>query len=250
MKVGRTLLVYPVLAVSSVLSGAAVIVMVKAGDREGKYWWGGVVRPWAKNLIRAGGVRELELVGNRSALDGFRGVIMSNHESHFDPPSLIRASNTPLRFMAKQSLSRFPVFGSAMSAMGMLFVDRGDKAKAWESIRAAARTLSEGKAVLVFPEGTRSRGGELLDFKKGGFVLALESRLPILPIGIAGTGKVLPPGWVVRDTGAAVIAVGDPIETAGKADVDALMAETRAAIEALRERARTRLAELEQKGRV
>lgn len=243
MKVGRTLLVYPVLGLSSVLSGAAVIVMVKAGDHDGRYWWKAVVRPWAKNLIRAGGVSELEYLGDREALDGFRGVIMSNHESHFDPPSLIRASNTPLRFMAKQSLSRFPVFGSAMSAMGMLFVDRSDKEKAWASIRAAAETLAEGKAVLVFPEGTRSRDGDLLPFKKGGFVLAIESGLPILPIGIAGTGKVLPPGWVIEGTSPAVLAVGEPIETAGKTDVEALMAETREAIEALREKARLRLNE-------
>lgn len=247
MKVGRTLLVYPVLGVSSVLSGAAVIAMVRAGDHDGKYWWQAVVRPWAKNLIRAGGVSELEFLGDRSKLDGFRGVIMSNHESHFDPPSLILASNTPLRFMAKESLSRFPVFGSAMSAMGMLFVDRSDKTKAWESIRAAARTLSEGKAVLVFPEGTRSKDGELLNFKKGGFVLAIESGLPILPIGIAGTGQVLPPGWVIRDTGLAVMAIGDPIETAGKTDVDALMEETRAAILALRAKARARLEERERR---
>lgn len=245
MKVGRTLLVYPVLGISSVLSGSAVIAMVRAGDHDGKYWWRAVVQPWAKNLIRAGGVSKVEYLGDRAALEGFRGVIMSNHESHFDPPALILASDTPLRFMAKESLSRFPVFGSAMRAMGMLFVDRSNKTKAWASIRAAAETLAEGKAVLVFPEGTRSKDGELLPFKRGGFVLALESGLPILPIGIAGTGKVLPPGWVVRDTGAAVLAVGEPIPTEGKTDLEALMAETREAILKLRDQARVRLREIE-----
>jgi 1-acyl-sn-glycerol-3-phosphate acyltransferase len=240
MLVRRTLLTYPFLVFGTVFGGLIIIPMVALGERDGRLWWPGIVQRWARVLVRTGGVTRVEIVGDVTRLGEFGGVVMSNHESHFDSPALILSSPVPLRFMAKKSLSRFPIFGRALKAMGMLFVDRANKDQAWASIREAAASVAAGKIVLVFPEGTRAKGDDLLPFKRGGFVLAVEAGAPILPVGVAGAGHVLPPGWAIQGTGPVVVVFGEPIETRGRDDVEALMAETRAAIEHLRAEARRR----------
>ena len=118
----------------------------------------------------------------------------------------------------------------------MIPVDRANRKRAIATLSRAAGQIRDGKVVLVFPEGTRSVGADLGKFKKGGFMLAIESGVPIIPIGLAGTGRVLPPGWNKLDRSAVAMVVGPPIETEGMdvSDRARLMDRVRDAINAER----------------
>lgn len=213
MRYVRTILGYLYLLIATPVLGTSVIVLAFLGDRTGRLWWKSA-RLWAWGLIKVLGVSELVVVGGERIEALEAGLVMSNHESHVDPPALILAApKTPLRFLAKKELAKFPIFGQALWAMGMVFIDRKNQASAFESIELAAKRIREGKVVLIFPEGTRSRSGAFQSFKKGGFVIAAKSHVPIVPVGIAGSRQVLPPGWWVRSPGPVVLVIGEPIDT-------------------------------------
>lgn len=162
-------------------------------------------------LITAG--VKIKIKGTENIAPNTPYVLMSNHQSHFDVLSLF--SKIPLRiyFLAKKELMRVPVFGWAMYLMGHVTIDRGDREEAFKSIDRAVEKVRNGTNVVVFPEGTRSPTGELLPFKKGGFVLAIKGGIPILPVGIYGSNKILPKGSIKISSGIIKIAVGKPIDT-------------------------------------
>ena len=130
-----------------------------------------------------------------------------------------------------------------MAAAGYIAIDREDRRKAAESLEVAAEKLRHGQSVIVFPEQTRTRTGELLPFKKGGVLLALKTQHAIVPVGIAGTFPILKKGSFFLTPGAAAVEIGAPMSTEGKtiADRRALLTQSRDAVAALRERARERL---------
>ena len=135
--------------------------------------------------------------------------------------------------VTKKELFRVPVWGKAMRQSGFIEIDRKNRERAIESLRAAKATLLTGVHVWIAPEGSRSRDGTMLPFKKGGFMTALDSDTRILPVGIAGTRDVLPADELKSRTDQTVaVVIGAPIDVAGK-DRDALMAETRATLERL-----------------
>ncbi len=151
-------------------------------------WVYAMARLWSRGLIWSSGVRlsssfEEALVADRAY------VYMSNHQSLYDIPALIAALPGQTRFLAKRSLFRIPVFGWALRAGGFISIDRRDRSRAGESFGDAIRELAAGASAVVFPEGTRS-DGELLPFQRGGFLLALKSGLPIVPVGIRGSREV------------------------------------------------------------
>lgn len=162
-------------------------------------------------------------------------LLMSNHASHFDIPVLYQAYRRPLRMVAKKELYRIPFFGPAMRAAGFPEVDRGNRAKAVESLRQGSSLIESGVSLWIAPEGTRSRDGTLQPYKKGGFVLALESSLVILPLGLAGTRDVLAPSTLTLHRGVHVHAhFGAPIVPSAEGYSvparDALMATVRASM--------------------
>lgn len=160
-------------------------------------------------------------------------VFMCNHESLLDPPFLVNAIPIPAVYIAKKEVKWMPGIGWAAWAAGMIFIDRKHREKAIEGIRKAAQEIRGGKNVVIFPEGTRTRTGELGPFKKGGFNLALDAGVPIVPLGIEGSFQVLPPGaWVPRP-GHFYAAFGEPVDPAQFPDKDELMAEVRRRVEAL-----------------
>jgi 1-acyl-sn-glycerol-3-phosphate acyltransferase len=173
---------------------------------------------------------------------------MSNHASHFDVPMIFQAFPRPVRMVAKKELFAIPVFGKAMRAAGFPEVDRRNRARAIEALERGSSLFSQGISLWIAPEGTRSRDGSLQPFKKGGFVLALERQIAILPIGIAGTREVLAPGSVnVRIDVPVHVHFGAPIAPSADAyspDArDALMRSTRDAITDALTLARARRAE-------
>ena len=164
-------------------------------------------------------------------------IVMSNHQSPYDVPVLFAILGGNLRMVAKKELFDLPIFGRAMRESGFIEVDRGDRRRAVEGLVRAREQLARGVNVWIAPEGTRSRTGALLPFKKGGFHMAFETRLPILPISIDGTRHVLEVSHARSTTDLRVrVKLGRVIETqdyiaAGRRGRDALMREVRWAIE-------------------
>lgn len=248
MKLLRLLLGQAVFGLLTVVLGSVVIV-VGPWERR-KRMTSKIVSAWAGTLFPL----TLSPVP-RQLTDTLPGtgpyILMANHQSHIDVALLLKYAGVPIRFVAKKELLYVPVFGLAMWAAGHIPIDRRNREHAIQSLKAAAKRIRDGANVLVFPEGTRNQNpdGELLPFKKGGFMLALEAGVPIVPIGIAGTAERLPPHRLIVNPGPVCFRVGKPIPTAGRGPEarDALMQEVRDAITAERDRARRDLRAYEAK---
>jgi 1-acyl-sn-glycerol-3-phosphate acyltransferase len=159
-------------------------------------------------------------------------VFMSNHRSQFDILAVIVVLHEfQLRWVAKVELTRIPVFGWALRRTGHVIIDRSDHDQAVASLRAAhARIEREGISLTIFPEGTRSRPDQaLLPFKKGGFMLPIETGIPIVPIAVRGSREILPRGSWQPASGEIEVVVGAPIPVAG-VDRDELIERVRAFI--------------------
>ena len=179
-------------------------------DRDGRLAYR-FSRFWTWAILKIGGVR-LRIQGLELLDPKRQYVFIANHQSNIDMPVLVQSLvQFQLRWVAKKELLRIPLFGWALRASRHIIVDRSDRAKAIASLRQAREILKRGLSVVFFPEGTRSSGGELLPFKRGGFVLALKTRTPIVPVTIKGSRSVLPKGdWRVR-AGEIVVIVSQPI---------------------------------------
>jgi 1-acyl-sn-glycerol-3-phosphate acyltransferase len=194
---------------------------------------------WSAVLLTAAGVR-IRLLHADRLTRGSRYVIASNHESFFDIPVLFASLPMPVRFVAKRNLFRLPFLGWSMAAAGFVPVDRRDHSHGREVLDTALSRLRDDRSLVVFPEQTRTRTGELSPFKSGAAVFAIKSGMPILPLGIVGTFAVHRRGGFRIRPGAVTVAVGELIDVAGKTTRDraAVTARLRGAIEALRDEAR------------
>jgi 1-acyl-sn-glycerol-3-phosphate acyltransferase len=142
-------------------------------------------------------------------------VFVANHQSTIDVCALFRALPVPIRFVIKQELAKVPFIGWYARAMGMVFIERGHAREAVGRLHAVASLLRAGESLCAFPEGTRSRNGSVRPFKGGAFQVALQAGVPVVPIAIEGSGRVLPAsGFRVRP-GKITVRVGEPIPTAG-----------------------------------
>jgi 1-acyl-sn-glycerol-3-phosphate acyltransferase len=154
-------------------------------------------------------------------------VVMSNHLSYADIPLIYAAlpDGIRLRMVAKRELFYTPIWGRAMRASGFIPIVRSDRKRAIESLNVAKQALSDGTYIWIAPEGTRSRTGELGTLKKGGFILARDTGVPILPMNIAGSGDIMPPqGWRLYRDNDAVITFRPLIKTAGRS-IEEIMAD-------------------------
>jgi 1-acyl-sn-glycerol-3-phosphate acyltransferase len=160
-------------------------------------------------------------------------VLVCNHQSHYDVFVLYGWLGVDFKWVMKKELRTVPVLGGACARLGHVFIDRSDRAAALATLEAAKEKVRDGTSVLFFPEGTRSRSGELGEFKKGAFRMALDLGLPILPMTIRGTRDVLPARGLDLRPGSATLTIHPPIPIDGctAQDIPELMERTRAVIE-------------------
>ncbi len=167
---------------------------------------------WAWVMLKTTGVR-LESNGNDNIRKGQSYVIISNHQSHFDSLALVMKLGIQFRWIIKKELRTIPLFGFALYKSRNIFIDRSDRIKAVQSISEGMKRLPPGASVMFFAEGTRSSDGNIQTFKKGGFATAVESGLPILPVTVNGSRKILAKGTLAFQPGVIEVVIGNSIST-------------------------------------
>lgn len=187
---------------------------------------------WSLRLLRQARV-ELKVGGLENANSDETFVVMSNHQSLYDIPVVFQALPRRIRMVAKQELFRVPLWGRAMRVAGFIEVDREHHERAVESMRRAAAAIQSGTDIWIAPEGTRSKDGELQPFRKGGFHLALDAGVRILPVSIDGTRRVLAAtGWSVNPGAKVTVTLHPPVDPRDYSvdNLEALMDRVRDAI--------------------
>ncbi len=190
------------------------IIIAGLFDKE-KYYTGKLIKIWARWVVWSTGIQyEIDGLDNLNLDKQY--IFMSNHESALDIVLGLAAIPFNIVFLAKKELFRVPIFGWAMNSAGMIKIDRQNPEIARRSVSEAVETLIQSSfSTLIYPEGTRSNGEELLPFKKGGFILAIRTQLPVVPITILGAGNVLPKGTLAIKKSHIKIIIDAPIETRG-----------------------------------
>jgi len=208
----RTLLVWLV-GVPVVIVIFLCILLSYPFDRSGNttHWFG---RQWMRLLLALSGVK-VEVEGAENLPDG-PVVMASNHQSAFDILALHAYLPVQFRWLAKKSLFKIPVVGWVMTIAGYIAIDRERASLAYKSITKAAEKIKmERVSVVIFPEGTRGTTGELLPFKRGSFLLAIKSGVPIVPVSIHGSLNILKKGsLLIRPVNVRVV-IGVPIDSTG-----------------------------------
>ncbi|MFQ5690246.1 MAG: lysophospholipid acyltransferase family protein [Gemmatimonadota bacterium] len=234
----RTILFVPFTICSTLFFSLVAVVGGLVGAPKGLYDW--VHRNWARGMLRAAGVR-LSVSGLEHVPEGAARIFVSNHQSMFDIWALMATMPSSLRFVTKQELSRIPIFARACRSAGHVFIDRNDRAAAIQAIREAGKRMrAEGLSLVFFPEGTRSPDGRLGRFKKGSFVLAIETGVPLVPVAVDGGHRVLPKGRRTLRQGRVTVRCAPviPLAGLGAEDRDALLKRTREAIASMLEEMR------------
>jgi 1-acyl-sn-glycerol-3-phosphate acyltransferase len=186
---------------------------------------------WAYTMLAVSFVRT-EIKNREKILPGTSYIIISNHQSLYDIIALVTALGIQYRWFIKKEVLKIPLFGYGLYASRNIFIDRSNTAKAIESINKGIDRLPKGVSVMVFAEGTRSPDGRIHEFKKGGFVTAVRRKIPILPVTVNGSRRVLPKGSLNWKPGKIQVVIGDPIDTSGYTTdtVDELIDKTRKAV--------------------
>lgn len=198
----RKIVAVPFVLILTMLLALACICVALFSRRKGPT---AIMRLWGKAVLWLYGVR-LNISGAELLQPSKPAIYMSNHESMIDIPVLVAALPLDIRFVYKKSLSYIPFVGQAMLLMAMVPIDRGNRERAIKSLRKAGSLIKKGIDLLIFPEGTRTRSGELLPFKKGGFLLAIQEDIDIVPISLSFSQKLAGRNSIWANSG--VIEVG------------------------------------------
>lgn len=206
----------PAIAVYTIVLGAMSLGSTLVDKRGRAAHW--CARTWSRLILRTSGVT-VESSGIERLDPHGTYVFVANHQSFYDIPVLFWSLPQQLRIIAKESLGRFPFIGWHLRRTGHMLVDRKrpDRAKVFGW---ANRLMANGLSLIVFPEGTRSRDGRVARFKGGGFYLALEAGLPVVPISIVGSRHVMLKGRLTAYPGGIALIVHEPIDTRGLAGTD------------------------------
>ncbi|MBN2178799.1 MAG: 1-acyl-sn-glycerol-3-phosphate acyltransferase [Deltaproteobacteria bacterium] len=190
-----------------------------------------ISKAWAWIMLKVTWVHP-EIKGKEYIRKNQSYIIISNHQSHFDILALVTKLGMQFRWIIKKELRKIPLFGYALYKSRNIYIDRSNREKAVESIHNGVSRLPEGASIMFFAEGTRSPDGKIHPFKKGGFMTALETGFPILPVTVNGSRKILPKKSVEFHPGPIEVIVNKPINTNGYTPekIDELIDRTRSVI--------------------
>lgn len=209
----RTIWVFFNLILWTILLGITGLIL-SIFEWKGKIF-GKIAHIWSKLILVSAGVKYS--VHGLEHLDSKQNYIFAgNHESPFDIPLAFAGIKHHLISISKIEYKWIPVFGWAMQAAKHIFIDRHNHTKALESLRQAALSLKKNpRSILLFPEGTRSTDGKIHKFKKGGLLLSIETKFPVVPIALCGTSDVAVKGARTLQSAYIELHIGEPIETKG-----------------------------------
>jgi len=214
---------------TTILGLIAIVAGLLTGQREIVFRLG---RVWSRIQLKVMGVTPV-YSGLEHAAGTAPRIFLANHLSTLDIWVLAPALPDTTRFVSKRSVFWIPVLGQAMAVAGFIAIDRGDRTRAIRSLGRATQRIRAGESVIMFPEGTRSRDGKLARFKRGSFHLAIDAGVPIVPVAISGTGRVVKPRSIVVKPGPIHVTFLAPIDPGPYAsDLDALLKRTRREIAA------------------
>ena len=169
---------------------------------------------WARMLLWLTNTR-VDVIGKENVLMERPQIFMANHQSDFDILIVLAYIPGQFRWIAKKELFKIPVFGKAMRNAGYIEIDRQNHEKALKSLDEAAQKIREGKSVVTFPEGTRSRDGKIRPFKQGMFHLAIQAGVPIVPISIIGAHEIMPKRTLKFKPGRITMVIDRPVDVSG-----------------------------------
>lgn len=176
-----------------------------------------VARVWATLLLWIAGIRVIvEHADRLLPPDGSAAILLANHQSFLDVVAFCFVLPAPVAYMAKASLFRIPIFGQVLRGIGCIPIERENRGSGGASMREAVAIIRSGRRIMVFPEGTRSRAdGTLMPFKRGGFLLAKKSAVPIQALTVSGAGRIMPAGqrgvWIQRIYSGTIRVVVHPV---------------------------------------
>jgi 1-acyl-sn-glycerol-3-phosphate acyltransferase len=180
------------------------------------------------------GIR-IRVAGREHLRSGEAVVFCCNHQSNIDPPILFQALHPRLHVLFKRELTKLPLLGKAFQIGGFVPIDRASREQSMAAIEQAAASLRAGNSFLTFPEGTRSRTGALLPFKRGPFLMALKAQVPVVPVAIQGGTASMQKGSPIVRPAIVSVRIGEPVETRGMdiSDREQVADTVRARVEAL-----------------
>ncbi len=168
---------------------------------------------WSRSILWVAGAK-LVVKGLQNIDFKQQYVFIGNHQSHFDVLTVFSGIPMVLRFLTKKELFKIPLFGWALTAVGMIKIDRANHEESVRSMNEALELMRKNKiSLVVFPEGTRSPDGKLGSFKKGGFIIAIKGKIPLVPVSISGSRFVLPKYSMRAKPGIIKMVIGEPIDT-------------------------------------
>jgi len=205
----RTIFVLSCIVVATLVLGALTFVayLFDRKGRVGHYcakFWGKIALVANRVKVRVEGMEHLNGKGPY--------IFMSNHQGAYDIFTLLAHLPYQFKWLAKKELFSIPFFGWTMAAVGYISIDRGGTRDTVEAMNEAAQKIRDGMSVVIFPEGSRSPDGSIQPFKKGGFTLAIKSKVPIVPIAISGSRDIMPKDRLTVAPGEIRMFVGHPIE--------------------------------------
>jgi len=206
----RTIFVWSCIVIATLVLGVFAFISYPF-DRKGRAGhsyarlWGKIALLANRVKVRAEGMEHLNGKGPY--------IFMSNHQGYYDIFTLLSHLPYQFKWLAKKELFSVPILGWTMAAVGYISIDRGGTRDTVEAMNEAAQKIRDGMSVVIFPEGSRSPDGSIQPFKKGGFTLAIKSKVPIVPIAISGSRDIMPKDRLTATAGEIRVFVGHPIKT-------------------------------------
>jgi 1-acyl-sn-glycerol-3-phosphate acyltransferase len=201
----------PLIALATIAYGTASLVVSFFDPARRKQ--NAIERAWARALLAVSGVK-IKVEGLEKIKEDGSYVFVSNHVSYMDTPVALASLPVRFRFLAKRGLFQIPFLGWHLARAGHIRVPREDARAAVKTMTLAAQVVREqGISLLIFPEGGRTRTGEMRAFKEGAAFIAIKAGVPLVPIALRGTRKILPYGSGHVRSGTVTMRIGDPIPT-------------------------------------